>query len=101
MVLILLLLSVVLQFKFITDYLRKIVMQGKSVTSTTTRVGDIMTDEVRHIFHSQQFSLLSIKMCYLSPFLLYFCFGGWQNKLITVNSDTNIVEAMQLMTGNI
>ncbi|XP_074581687.1 CBS domain-containing protein CBSX3, mitochondrial-like [Curcuma longa] len=47
------------------DYLRKIIMQGKSATST--RVRDIMTDE---------------------------------NKLITVNSDTNIVKAMQLMTDN-
>lgn len=40
---------VVLLFTFITDYLRKIIMQGKSATST--RVGDIMTDEVCRPFN--------------------------------------------------
>ncbi|ONK68383.1 uncharacterized protein A4U43_C05F10850 [Asparagus officinalis] len=44
------------------DYLRKIIVQGRS--SKATSVGEIMTDE---------------------------------NKLISVNSDTNILQAMQLM----
>ncbi|XP_077210760.1 CBS domain-containing protein CBSX3, mitochondrial-like [Tasmannia lanceolata] len=44
------------------DYLRKIIVQGRS--SKSTKVGEIMTDE---------------------------------NKLITVNTDTNILHAMQLM----
>ncbi|KAJ8641418.1 hypothetical protein MRB53_018112 [Persea americana] len=45
------------------DYLRKIIVQGRS--SKSTKVGEIMTAE---------------------------------NKLVTVTSDTNIVDAMQLMT---
>ncbi|MQL89473.1 hypothetical protein Taro_022044 [Colocasia esculenta] len=45
------------------DYLRKIIVQGRS--STSTSVGEIMTDE---------------------------------NKLVTVSSDTSILQAMELMT---
>lgn len=47
------------------DYLRKIIVQGRS--SKSTKVGDIMTEE---------------------------------NKLITVNPDTKVLQAMQLMTEN-
>ncbi|GMN35544.1 hypothetical protein TIFTF001_005364 [Ficus carica] len=47
------------------DYLRKIVLEGRS--PVLTRVGEIMTDE---------------------------------SKLITVTSDTNILQAMQIMTEN-
>ncbi|KAK3146158.1 hypothetical protein QOZ80_3BG0262430 [Eleusine coracana subsp. coracana] len=47
------------------DYLRKIIVQGRS--SKSTKVGDIMTEE---------------------------------NKLITVNPDTRVLQAMQLMTEN-
>ncbi|KAK8347321.1 hypothetical protein V6Z12_A06G009400 [Gossypium hirsutum] len=52
------------------DYLRKIIGQGRS--PKYTRVGEIMTDE----------SFMK------------------QNKLITVKSDTSILQAMQLMTDN-
>nr|CBB36496.1 Arabidopsis protein targeted to mitochondria proteins At5g10860 [Saccharum hybrid cultivar R570] len=47
------------------DYLRKIIVQGRS--SKSTKVGDIMTEE---------------------------------NKLITVNPNTKVLQAMQLMTDN-
>jgi len=73
------------------DYLRKIIVQGRS--SKSTKVGDIMTEEV----------------CKCTIVRFFFCFCGlkltgsvnWQlqNKLITVTPETKVLRAMQLMTG--
>lgn len=79
----------------LTDYLRKIIGQGRS---KYTRVGEIMTDEVISSNICTVF-LLTLQFTNLSskPTLNWYLS---QNKLITVTSDTNILRAMQLMTGN-
>ncbi|MQL96136.1 hypothetical protein Taro_028808 [Colocasia esculenta] len=59
------------------DYLRKIIVQGRS--SKSTKVGDIMTEE----------TLIEL-----------YSFVVQQNKLITVTPDTKVLQAMQLMTDN-
>ncbi|KAE8674508.1 CBS domain-containing protein CBSX3 [Hibiscus syriacus] len=73
------------------DYLRKIIGQGRS--PKYTRVGEIMTNEVFSLFPNTFFSLL----VFLLPLDLAFV---KQEKLITVKSDTSILQAMQLMTDN-
>lgn len=74
------------------DYLRKIIVQGRS--SKSTKVGEIMTAEVDSC--SQSSPIIPFSVSHTTLILSYYIS---QNKLVTVTSDTNIVEAMQLMTG--
>ncbi|KAA8543610.1 hypothetical protein F0562_021644 [Nyssa sinensis] len=62
------------------DYLRKIIVQGRS--SKSTKVGDIMTEEVLVITYTTNHK--KKRLCL--------------NKLITVTPDTKVLKAMQLMT---
>ena len=108
----------------LADYLRKIIVQGRS--SKTTNVGDIMTEEVRlpalsdaHMLphHSVKFSAVPSMHC--CPCMLLLSIVGRtfshllvfppgshshhivsvaQNKLITVTPDTRVLTAMDLMT---
>lgn len=77
-----------------SDYLRKIIVQGKSPTST--RVGDIMTDEVVSCIHGNVLYFQQLQCLNLCPVSFNLC---EQSKLITVAPDTKILQAMQLMTG--
>lgn len=72
------------------DYLRKIIVQGRS--SKSTKVGDIMTEEVWCLYKSTRW-------LYWVVYRLHNHAWWLQNKLITVTHDTKVLKAMQLMTG--
>uniref|UniRef100_A0A0A0KG88 CBS domain-containing protein n=1 Tax=Cucumis sativus TaxID=3659 RepID=A0A0A0KG88_CUCSA len=67
------------------DYLRKIIVQGRS--SKSTKVGDIMTEEPHKTWERRMAMTICFGLCL-------------QNKLITVTPDTKVLLAMQLMTDN-
>lgn len=100
---------------WISDYLRKIIVQGRS--SKSTKVGDIMTEEVLtnsdvgfclvwlvnfKLFADElvNFCIFLLVHTYVHMWAIYDHIIWWlQNKLITVTPNTKVLLAMQLMTG--
>ena len=80
---------------FSIDFARKILLPGRPAEET--RVQDIMTEEVKGL---EKWKIILFEHYHSIFPSLIISFTIFQDKLITVSSRTNILRAMEVMTGN-